>query len=846
VKIETLEQPVTLCQAAVPIQVCFIVRIDCDANVLSAIFEECHKRWGGRDSLIITIDENGVIDDTYWAWAKSFDPDVVYSYVDLELATLERIEREWMPSNVQIHRRYDDLHVWHEEDVKGLPALSVLPMIKITRPFGPPRTQVLVSKYPTWVSDPFVLDSFGVNPNGPGVGGSELVREHIATMAIGDADHQQAGHIADIGVADTTSLLQLMATNHFDVYTMAQLSGIGYDFVQSSYASKWRFFNIVVGNTTLDRIAFWNSRIGVTGYIRRHITAIRVPEERLDDAEFVAALVSAIPIWASYQNGQAFAQIISSSVPVERLQPLANSLGPKNVHATAATFTGVNDFCFDARERFRSLGARHNERFTETRAPLVPILPPHLSDFGLVPSLFAHGSWVMDVHVRRETGISITDTLPLMPIPRRLQAVRTISKASWAKISLEHDLRIVVDAQRRAQILTFTNDDAQYILSLILPTKADYTMRADVRANRFPQPWVVYGRPSSAGRHLAGLLERMGGLIAAVRAFDDPMWTPIFRELVIPWDSLTDAARDRLVNTLRKRFRGNGEPIVQGEGFIRLAEQVAKLARGLKIPSPVQKFSYFVEKFDATEEAKRVRDHAPPGKAEIHVREEAEKHLSYRRAQRLVNQGYAWTCQRCHHPNWRTVKAIREVVVCDVCEQKHGIEADFEWSFMVDDYVVRGMVDHGLRGVVWALGKLAGYQRFSFAFAPPIELFTSTAGGDKTHGDLDLACIIDGKLCIGEVKESQYDLTETLSDELINLARKLRPDIVVLACPDFAATDRIRAQAQRIKAGVFNLGIDVSIIVGDDPIPQPAPVLALPPAPVDDIVVEDIANPEAQ
>lgn len=817
--VETLSQPVTLAQAAVPIQICYIVPLDSDPRALSAIFEESYSRWGGRDSLIVPIDSNGTIDEIYWAWAKSLDPDVVYSYAELDDETIGRIERHWMPAHVRIHRSSDDLRVRHDPSVEGLSPLSLLPMIAAMRRAGPPRAKALVSAFMEWSRDPFVLDSFGINPQGPGGALYEVVREHIAIMAVGIPNPLRFNEDVDVAVEDTTSLLQLMASNQYETFTMAQLAGMGYDHVHHEHASVWRFFNIIVGDTNLDRIAFWNSRVGSEGLLRSHITAIRVPEERLEDAVFVEALAAFAWRFNDYQSGQPSAMVGSSSVPEARLKPLADALAKRHMLASVSAFPDANACRFDPRARHSMITGRSEQRFTESKAPLVPAAPHHLRNYGPVPPWLTQGSWVVDIGVKRETGKLFGSSVPPMPVPRRLQALRIMTNAENAKVTLGGDFRLVVADAQAPQVLTFVDDDADFIRQLIAPSQAYYTTRTDIRARLLANQPVVYNRLSSAGRHLDGFLNRMGSLQAAADVFESPMWQPILNELSLPRAAFNEESRSDLIAKLKKPFGNNGPPSVREADFPRLADIVARIAPDLKLPPTIRRFDYFLAMFEKTAEAKRIREHAPEKDANRRVRAEAALHVSYRRSESILVQGYAWKCSRCDHPNWKTIKALREVLACEACEQKHAIGADFEWHFMLDGYVIRGIRTHGLRGIIWALGIMKWWGRCSFMFAPQIELFTSESGEEKVVGDLDIACIIDGKLHIGEVKESKGDINDALGEKLTKLAHLIRPDVVVLACPDITASKQVLAQSSRIATKVAHLGINVKALLPPNPAP---------------------------
>jgi hypothetical protein len=65
--------------------------------LLDAIFAESFARWGGRFTLIVPC-ENDAIRPAYIPWLEAYDPDIIYSYVDLSDATLERFHEQFGPA----------------------------------------------------------------------------------------------------------------------------------------------------------------------------------------------------------------------------------------------------------------------------------------------------------------------------------------------------------------------------------------------------------------------------------------------------------------------------------------------------------------------------------------------------------------------------------------------------------------------------------------------------------------------------------------------------------------------------------------------------------------------------
>jgi hypothetical protein len=141
-------------------QLCYIVPADAPAALLDAVFAECYTRWGGRDTLIISY-RDGVIDEKYWVWAKALDPDVVYTYVPLDDALLDRLDRDLMPSSVESHRRDNDWRPLFREAPEGLQALA------LTAPeehaaMGNTASARAADDVHAHPHDAFIADSFGL------------------------------------------------------------------------------------------------------------------------------------------------------------------------------------------------------------------------------------------------------------------------------------------------------------------------------------------------------------------------------------------------------------------------------------------------------------------------------------------------------------------------------------------------------------------------------------------------------------------------------------------------------------------------------------------------------------
>ena len=83
-----------------PVKIAYLVPFD-DAPPthmnLDAVFFESYTRWAGAYTLIIPTKAQEFLDDRYGEWLKHYDPDFIYSYVDIEAAFIDYIDHLCCP-----------------------------------------------------------------------------------------------------------------------------------------------------------------------------------------------------------------------------------------------------------------------------------------------------------------------------------------------------------------------------------------------------------------------------------------------------------------------------------------------------------------------------------------------------------------------------------------------------------------------------------------------------------------------------------------------------------------------------------------------------------------------------
>src|SRR5207249_11224379 len=86
-----------------PYRLAFLVDPEaCPPELLDSLFEANYGLWGGRFNPIVPV-HKGEIDDSFWSLLKYVDPDLVYTYTPLTQTTIDRIDREIVPWEIEAH-----------------------------------------------------------------------------------------------------------------------------------------------------------------------------------------------------------------------------------------------------------------------------------------------------------------------------------------------------------------------------------------------------------------------------------------------------------------------------------------------------------------------------------------------------------------------------------------------------------------------------------------------------------------------------------------------------------------------------------------------------------------------
>jgi len=124
----------------------------------------------------------------------------------------------------------------------------------------------------------------------------------------------------------------------------------------------------------------------------------------------------------------------------------------------------------------------------------------------------------------------------------------------------------------------------------------------------------------------------------------------------------------------------------------------------------------------------------------------------------ILYRGFLFVCANCSDAAWHSIADIDQTFVCSRCglrqqyrfsSWKHPNEPS--WFYKLDEMVYL-MLEHNGHVPLLTLNKLRISSKDSFLFRPEVRL--TKEGADATYLELDICCVVDGKLCIGEAKSN--------------------------------------------------------------------------------------------
>jgi hypothetical protein len=816
-----------------PVRVAFIIE-DGDGvhPLLDAAFNESFGRHGGRQSLIVPV-VNGDIPEAYIRWLNVFDPDLVFTVASNNELIAEVLNRTCSPLTIYPVMRHptEDQHRLRrfQLDKQALSSLSWLPFLKVTSGGFRARPEVILDRYPGWQDDGLITDNFGT------LHGSfdsfplhrqlaDIVRPLMLTPKDAPEDRWRYG-IDGEEVVDGYGALNVL-TKSSQTISLAYLSNIYSKHIEVR-SHKWtNSFCLVVGDTFVDRISCWNAGLLFHDAQQQTYKTLRLPASVINDATKIERIKTFINgnNWINMYGSQPQVTVRSSSLSEAQLKDFAQQVGSKGSWCVyhVQPIDSIEDCCPPPPKKHESSWMPVRNDNPDVQIPLrhktesVPAPQPfHLKHAPSAHPICSAGQWMAHCKIdRTEDNNRFSNLRDTWLLPKRNQLTRLFLGHVEARITAEGNLAIPVDsAVQRIEISE--PDDRDFFLSLL--HQPSVYSHSDIRhRDHYVVPYAD-SRLSDKGRYLQGVLGMFGSLDRAYQVLTHGFWRQQFIKLGSP----SESQYPQLVRTLKKRFPPQGGEFIfkQAEQWEKLAKLMVQQAVNVRQPKYTVKLQTLIDEWlPQLEQAIDSVAHLREQKDSILAEGPRELTVSLDGLCRegVFHQGYSWSCKHCAYRNWTALDALRMTLECQVCHKEHNTPINLQFDFRLNEFLASCLREHDTLSVVWALGELQYQSRASsFIFSPQIELFREFPEGDVAQSDLeiDLFCVIDGKVVIGEVKASLSEIDNQEIEKLIKAADDIQPDIVLIAAMK-GEEAKLNQKLDEVRKRVSQ-GIEVKGFLGD-------------------------------
>ena len=685
------ENQIRVLQRARPLRVAYFVDLaETSHPILDAVFTFSFTLWAGRFSLIVPF-QNGAPVQAFMPWLKAYDPDIIYSYVDLaseqqrefhEILYPAVLQRHWDPPNGAQPNPHPNL------SVTPLGVSTVIPLLGTPNIFHPNTGIRLVSAMGTLERDPFLRNSFGiVDPSIRMQLQSHLRNYGSMVFAIADGEHEPRGRSirpTEQVVSNISAVLDLM-TNDRGAIGLTHLSAVRSPRLDLR-TNKWSdSFNVVIGDTVSDRIAYWNSRALMSPWRDGSDVDLYLPTSALDNPEISEALQNYLhkrnSVNGDTGNGSPRITFRSVSIDEDVLETFSKRLNSsaKWIVSCSERLSSVTD-CIPDETLLKNASFTTGEAgvwatrklWAETysgssKLRLTAETPEHLRHAPTALLNGRSGAWAVDLDIDRSINHSpYSNVRHRWRFPRRLRVTRAFvgnyelkdssSRYTAPRVSNGGMLTLFANADSILPTIYLEEDSRAIITGLVSGNDwASYNWAQ----NSEPLSQKSYhATRSSAGQYFWGVYQMFGSLNGANNFLLNEYW----RQQLTKLGALSQKSEKRLggiQELIERKFGGQTVDMRNPKNTSILTNIIQQEVQNRSSHIPYVSWEALCQDF-AILTAKHEEAHPVPRERST-IQEQASSPMDFRYLRSsvqnlcrkgILHQGYEYFCAKCLHRNW--------------------------------------------------------------------------------------------------------------------------------------------------------------------------------------------------
>ncbi len=804
-----------------PLRIAFLIDpAHTSDELLNSIIEFCLEKWGGRYYPIIPCDGSSIT-QSYWSLLEFVDPDIIYSFVNLDKSLIEKFEFSISPFGFYVRVPDENNRaIFHGSDLENpLPNEFLIKDIhRVFRaPFYSMKNQLSVFKMDSKNNNySFILRNFGY-----------LKYLLEIYMKLGDdkwsielKDEYKEIDAFEIDTdRDLSDILQEISNKRNLIYPIF-LSEIPGSLPPSDYGDRDRGFLIGIGDDIQTYLYLWNRIHILDEHLRRNLSQILIPDyvfKNPDELESIKELMKN----NIYQDssGTNDLRIISSSKSREELADIVDFF-KKDTYWRIDIKCSSEDFEFPTIKKdkiipisYKQSGNIHNFNDSTTFIP----------NIGPIPTESKHSfhsfHWMIDIDLPyRPELFFYTNIGYLWKLPRR-PGITYLFNKNLSRITSQGSISFIASSNEKSIQISIPTEKTVF-WHLISPYY-HYRYKRDVRQRKETE-YKNIGF-SDKGRYLSGVLDLFPSLWHAHRCFSNNFWRNIFYYLSNIKQKKEKNQLKQLQNKVRKAYDRaiKNYPANADKTSELLSSYLQNLMREEKYERPIT-FDYF---YDLAKKERKAFLSTIEKKEQFNYTDEELKTELREAIQDLIDsniifQGIRPRCHHCGFRNWYDLSEVKTDLVCKGCHARFKFPAESQWFYKLNELIKRTMLYQGVLATLMCLGHLLEDSRESFIFIPSICLFKEYDEQDPT-AELDIVCISDGDFIIGEVKNSAKLFSIMDFNKIEEVAIKIRPDKIIIFAFEGPYDNAIRL-TDNLKEKMKSYDIEVKFIRPWDYINEPS------------------------
>ncbi|MDF0593275.1 hypothetical protein P0O24_06730 [Methanotrichaceae archaeon M04Ac] len=145
---------------------------------------------------------------------------------------------------------------------------------------------------------------------------------------------------------------------------------------------------------------------------------------------------------------------------------------------------------------------------------------------------------------------------------------------------------------------------------------------------------------------------------------------------------------------------------------------------------------------------------------------------------RILERGFELKCKSCSFKSWYPAEYVGQTFECTRCYQSQVLGRNPLWLYKLSEVTFQGLTSN-MDIPLLALNYLRKMARHDFEWIPDSDVYW-TNDEEENNRNIDILCILDGKLFIGEAK-SNDEIPDNQFSFYDDLCKSFEPDGIVFA-----------------------------------------------------------------